>query len=58
MCGALCLTPEKTCSEYIVEDMQEGMQVVMDIALDAASGTFIDISKLAGDFLFPECEEW
>jgi hypothetical protein len=30
----------------------------MDIATHAPSGTFIDISKLVGDFLYPECEDW
>ena len=58
--GALCLSPDKTCSEYIAGDFKDVFKAVIDIASACAkpTGCVIDIAEIATDYTFPECEEW
>ena len=57
-CGALCLTPDESCSEYVSGDFKDIFKAVIEIASHSAAGAVIDISKIALDYTFPECPSW
>jgi len=57
-CGALCLTPDQTCSEYIAGDFVDIFKAVIAIASGSAAGSIIDISEIALDYTYPTCPDW
>ena len=56
--GALCLTPDQNCSDYVTGDFKDIFKLAIAIAEGSGSGTVIDISKIALDYTFPNCPTW
>lgn len=57
--GALCLSPDKSCSSYITGAIKDVLKGIISIASGCTAGTcVIDISKIALDYTFPVCEDY
>ena len=54
-CGALCLAEGESCTSEILDDAKLVAKAALAIVEGQAKGAIIDIAKLAGDMVYPNC---
>ena len=48
----------ESCSDYVASDFKDVFKTAISIATGGAAGTVIDISKIALDYTYPQCDSW
>lgn len=56
--GALCLVDGTSCSKHISGIIFDGLHSVASMVMGSPKGTFVNLSKLTKDFIYPECGGW
>eukprot|EP00341_Mesodinium_pulex_P015667 CAMPEP_0116932116 /NCGR_PEP_ID=MMETSP0467-20121206/28236_1 /TAXON_ID=283647 /ORGANISM="Mesodinium pulex, Strain SPMC105" /LENGTH=122 /DNA_ID=CAMNT_0004612717 /DNA_START=395 /DNA_END=763 /DNA_ORIENTATION=- len=56
--GVLCLSPGQTCTTHLKTIITDLIGSVEEIAKKSASGSIIDLSKLAKDLTYGVCTNW
>ena len=56
--GALCLTPDQDCSEWIINDVKNIGMSITSLAEENYAGAAIDITNVALDYTFLICQTY
>ena len=54
-CSALCLPSKEDCTDHIIHELMDVVELASDIAGGCVAGTVIDIAEIVYDSTYPKC---
>ena len=59
-CGAICLTPDQSCADYVGGAFKNALDLVVAAAEseENPTGVALAVPAIVGDYAHPQCAAW